>query len=329
MPTSPEAKFRWLCAAAALAVTATITTACSGGSVTPTTALTQSQQPSGAQSPATSYTFQTIGSNKDPHFNQLLGINSGNVIAGYYGSGSPSSPNKGYTVKSPYAQADFTYENYPGSVQTQVTCINNNGDTGGFWVDSKGVNRGFLRWKGAFTSYTDPNIGKGTVTQILGLNNAGLAVGFYTNGAGVSFGFELNQATGKFTPIKPPGAKNVTASGIDNEGDIVGFYVSGSTTIGFLKIGSSYSTFEYPGSSTTNPFGVNDRRNIVGAYVDGKGNTHGFLLKEPLKNAMWTSIDDPHGVGTTLINGINLKGYMVGFYGPPSNTKGMLIIPPP
>lgn len=328
MPTSREAKFRLLLAASAVAVTATITTACSGGSMTPaTTLLNQSQRSAGATSPA-AYTFRTIDNDKDPSFNQLLGINTGGIIAGYYGSGSASSPNKGYTVKSPYAQADFTSENYPGSVQTQVTCINYYGDTGGFWIDSKGVNRGFIRWKGAFTSYTDPDIGKGTVTQILGLNNAGIAVGFYTNGAGVNFGFELNHSTGKFTPITPPGASNVTASAIDSGGDIVGFYLSGSTTIGFIKVGSSYSTFEYPKSTTTMPFGINDHRNVVGAYVDSKGNTHGFLLKQPVKNAMWTSIDDPHGVGTTFINGINNNGDMVGFYGPfPPATHGMLITP--
>jgi hypothetical protein len=328
MPTSREAIFRSRLAATALVVTAIIATGCSGGSVTPTTSLSQFQQAAGARLAPAAYTFTTIDNDKDPTFNQLLGINTGGTIAGYYGSGSAKSPNKGYTVVSPYAQADFTSENYPGSVQTQVTCINNNGDTGGFWVDSKGVNRGFIRWKGAFTSYTDPNVGKGTVTQILGLNNAGIAVGFYTNGAGVNFGFELNEATGKFTPIKPPGATNVTAAAIDNEDDITGFYSAGTQTIGFIKVGSSYSTFEYPSSNTTITAGINDHRNIVGAYVDSKGKMHGFLLKEPIKNAMWTSIDDPKGVGSTFINGINDKGDMVGFYGPfPPATHGMLITP--
>lgn len=46
---------------------------------------------------ATSYTFTTLDNQNDPTFNQLLGINSHNVIAGYFGSGTPPTvhPNKG------------------------------------------------------------------------------------------------------------------------------------------------------------------------------------------------------------------------------------------
>lgn len=328
MPTFREAIFRMLPVATVLGITATLVAGCGGGSVTPTTSLSQVQQPAGDTSAATSYTFRTINNQKDPTFNQLLGINDTGTIAGYYGSGAPGHPNKGYTVKPPYAQADFTSQNYPGSMQTQVTAIDNLGYTAGFWIDSKGVNRGFIHWKGVFTSYTDPNVGKGTVTQILGLNDSGLAVGFYTNGAGVNFGFELNRATGKFTPITPPGAHNVTAAAINNQGAITGFYLQGKMSIGFLKVGNSYSVFHYPGSTMTMPFGINSHRAIVGAYVDSKGATHGFLLKAPLNNPTFTSIDDPHGVGNTFINGINLKGDMVGFYvGKNGNTNGMLITP--
>ena len=37
---------------------------------------------------ATAYTFQTLNNNADPTFNQLLGINNGGTIAGYFGSGA-------------------------------------------------------------------------------------------------------------------------------------------------------------------------------------------------------------------------------------------------
>jgi hypothetical protein len=39
------------------------------------------------------------------------------------------------------------------------------------------------------------------------------------------------------------------------------------------------------------------------------------LLSNPLRHARWQSIDDPNGVGTTLINGINDNDDLVGFYG--------------
>ena len=105
------------------------------------------------------------------------------MISGYFGSGAPGHPNKGYLLNPPYGQANYVSENFPGSVQTQVTGLNNNGDTAGFWVNGKNTNRGFVEWNGAFTSYTDPKTPhvKGAVNQLLGINNAGIAVGFYND----------------------------------------------------------------------------------------------------------------------------------------------------
>jgi len=37
---------------------------------------------------------------------------------------------------------------------------------------------------------------------------------------------------------------------------------------------------------------------------------HGFHYAK----GVWTSIDDPNGIGITLVNGINDKGIIVGFY---------------
>ncbi|HEY2490919.1 MAG TPA: hypothetical protein VGI37_15560, partial [Streptosporangiaceae bacterium] len=40
-------------------------------------------------SSSATYTFTTLDNQNDPTFNQLLGINSHNVISGYFGSGTP------------------------------------------------------------------------------------------------------------------------------------------------------------------------------------------------------------------------------------------------
>src|SRR5258707_15713958 len=77
------------------------------------------------------FKFRDITNANDPTFNQELGINNARVIAGYFGSGAAGHPNKGYTVVRPYnTQLDFTNENFPGSVQTQVIGINNRGGLG-------------------------------------------------------------------------------------------------------------------------------------------------------------------------------------------------------
>lgn len=130
------------------------------------------------------YSFKTLNNAADPTFNQLLGINNHNVIAGYFGSGATGHPNKGYTLSKPYGQGNYTNENFPGSVQTQVTAINNHGYTAGFWVDGSGNNFGFVEWNGVFTSYKNPHTGTGTVNQLLGINDKGIAVGFYVDGGG-------------------------------------------------------------------------------------------------------------------------------------------------
>src|SRR5690242_18304601 len=91
------------------------------------------------------YTFKTLDNNADPTFNQLLGINNHGKIAGYFGSGATGHPNKGYTLTSPYGQGNYHNENFPGSVQTQVTAIDNIGNTAGFWVDGNEIGRASCR----------------------------------------------------------------------------------------------------------------------------------------------------------------------------------------
>lgn len=287
----------------------------------------------GASPLKTSYQFTTLDNQADPTFNQLLGINDHNVIAGYFGSGQVVNgtlhPNKGYTLNAPYGQGNYVNENFPGSVQTQVTAINGKGDTAGFWVDGNGNNFGFIEWNGVFTSYKNPHTGKGTVNQLLGINDNGIAVGFYTDANGINHAYELNQKTGKFTSIVPPGGNNATAAGINDYSDVVGFLTaSNSNTVSFLKKGTTYTEFDFPNSTNTQALGVNENDEIVGDYTDSAKQMHGFVLISPLHNAKWHSIDDPNGLGTTTINGLNDNGDLVGFYvDGAGNTDGFLAKP--
>ena len=75
---------------------------------------------------ATAYSFRTVDNAADLTFNQLLGINDSGVIAGYLGSGAQGHPNMGYLL----TPGGYRSENFPGSVQTQVTGLDNNGVTG-------------------------------------------------------------------------------------------------------------------------------------------------------------------------------------------------------
>jgi hypothetical protein len=59
----------------------------------------------------------------------VLGVNDNGLIAGYFGSGAQGHPNMGYLLDG----ASYQDVNFPGSVQTQVTGLNNDGVTVGFY----------------------------------------------------------------------------------------------------------------------------------------------------------------------------------------------------
>jgi hypothetical protein len=276
------------------------------------------------------YSFQSISNPNDPSFDQLLGINNLGLIVGYYGSGaSPAHPNKGFLVPAMHSTSSFVNENYPGAAQTQVVAVTSTGNTGGFWIDAKGNNHGFIQWNGVYTTVDDPlAAGKTKTTQILGLNAAGVAVGFYNDAHGTPHAFKYNSMTRAFTPLTPPNAQGAVATGINAQDEITGYLTRGKATVGFLVSHARYNDFDLPGSTNTQPFGINNRDEIVGSYVDAKGQMHGFVLTDPTTRATFKTIDDPSGVGSTVINGVNGSGQLVGFYqNSAKNTVGFLARP--
>ncbi len=285
------------------------------------------------------YVFATYNNNNDKTFNQLLGINDSDEIAGYFGSGAKGHPNMGYTVVPPYSQASYTAENFPGSVQTQVTGLNNSGVTVGFFshqntASGNNDNHGF--WRGTDGVYhqadfptSDP--ASPVVDQLLGINGHGVAVGFYTNKQGFNRSYSLDTKTNKFAKILEPGhaGASITATGINLAGFVTGFFAAPhGATDSFLLKGKTFTTIAFPGSSATTAFGVNNRGEVVGAYTLGKGDkakSHGFTWTQ---KGGFVTVDDPHGKGTTLVNGVNSAGDLVGFYtDSKGNTDGFLAIP--
>ncbi len=283
---------------------------------------------------AAAYTFQDIVNTNDVTFNQELGINSAGTIAGYFGSGMAGHPNKGYTTVPPYTS--FTNENFPGSVQTQVTGLNNIGTTVGFWSNSNlGVgmdsNFGFANIAGTFTNVNHPG-GPSTglfTDQLLGVNNSNVAVGFYVDAGGATHGYTYNIGTNTFSANidDPNGIGATTAAAINNAGEIAGFYTDGAmVTHGFVDIGGTFTTIDPTGSMATMLLGLNDNGLAVGTYTDAAGVMHGLLYD--LNNNTFQNIDDPFGIGTTTINGINDLNQLVGFYvNGADNTIGLIATP--
>ena len=287
------------------------------------------------------YRFETLNNQHDVTFNQLLGINQSGVIAGYFGSGAQGHPNKGYLLFHPFGQGDYLNENFPGSVQTQVTGLNDRGVTVGFWSDQNNANQmndnfGFYKLFGRFHNVNFPVSQNGTmnasppVNQLLGVNDHNIAVGFYTDSQGNNHGYTYDVNHNSYTEITIPGATSATAAAINNSGDIAGFYTDANgNTHAFLRSqDDSVITLDAPGATMTQALGVNDEGEVVGVYTVGTGSSaqlHGFTWNDIQG---FRTVDDPNGIGTTTINGVNDRGDLVGFYvDGAGNTDGMLATP--
>jgi len=292
---------------------------------------------------AAGYNFTTLDNNHDLTFNQLLGINDEGLISGYFGSGAAGHPNKGYLLAPPaYGQGSYTNENFPGSVQTQVTGLNNRGITVGFWSNTNmGVgmdaNFGWVNVDGHFRQADFPTSSPASpvTDQLLGVNDSDIAVGFYNDANGNSHGYEYNINTNRYSPVVDPNAPSasLTAAAINDNGDVAGFYTNPSTgnTDGFLLSHGRFTDLSVPGSSSTSALGVNNLDEVVGVFVPNSN-------KNALEGFTWTpqrgftTVNDPHGMNdgnlTTTINGVNDRGQLVGFYVDANgNTDGFLATP--
>lgn len=293
-----------------------------------------------AHSQPTTYRFDTLDNAKDPTFNQLLGINNRGVIAGYFGSGAQGQPNKGYLLSAPYGQGSYVNENFPGSVQTQVTGLNDRGVTVGFWSSMNNANQvndnhGFVEYRGHLRTADFPT-GSPTsppVDQLLGVNDHDVAVGFYTDANGENHGYQYNIRTNSYSPVGDPNSPSasLTAAAINESGQMAGFYTNPATgsTDGFLLTHRDrFRDLAVQGASSTMALGVNDRDEVVGTYMVGTGSSavmHGFTWTP---RGGFQTVDDPIGIGTTTINGVNDQGQLVGFYvDSAGNTDGLLATP--
>jgi hypothetical protein len=282
--------------------------------------------------------FKTLNDARDPTFNQLLGINNQGTIAGYFGSGAAGHPNQGYTLTPPYGQGNYHNENFPGSVQTQVTGINNKDLTVGFWADSNNANMvnnnfGFVEHDGVFTKVVDPRgvgaAGGMTVEQLLGVNDKDNAVGFWNDANGNAHGFTYDVGSKSFAEVDIGGFTSTTTTAINNDGHIAGFASNGGADTSFIKDGDKLQWLNGPkGAVSVMALGITNEDDVVGSFTDATGATHGFLFDAQSKS--YTTINDPNGVGgptgMTVLNGINDKGQIAGFYlDKAGNTDGLLV----
>ncbi len=170
--------------------------------------------------------------------NQLLGVNGSNIAAGFYVDAAGNA--HGYTVN--IATDTFSAVDLPAgfnAVSVTATGIDNAGVISGFFTDAADNTHGFIDNGGTFIQIDFPG---GANTMVLGLNNDNMIVGSYVDGAGETQGFTYDWLTSSFQEISDPsssanaafGVTGTTVNGINDQGDLVGFYSDGTNVDGFL-----------------------------------------------------------------------------------------------
>ncbi len=299
---------------------------------------------------ASAHSFFVLDNPGDPNFNQLLGINDGRVIVGYFGDGT-TIPNNGYVLVPPnhYSVENFLINGAPAA-QTQAIGVNNRPlpDIVGFYTDAAtGFTHGFLDARGVQTTVDDPAGSPPNVTtpvqNLLGINDFGEAAGFWTDNDGHEHGFIVKtdaqsaaQSASTFTEIPPstfPGAVATQASDITDRREVCGFWTDANgNNHGFSgRLGDGFTTFDVTiGGATatsTSPFGCNKQGVIVGSFTDTNGNVHGFISADRRFfqfDATGSSQTPAFNVQGTFINGVNDRGDIVGFFSDGQKVNGFV-----
>lgn len=163
--------------------------------------------------------------------------------------------------------------------------INDIGEIVGTYSDPiTNVVHGFLRdAHGHYKTIDDPNEGVSPdgleYTQLNAINNLRQMVGIFTDSVG-QHGFAYKPG-GTFVTIDVPNSQagTTSASGINNLGEIVGYYSDVfNVTHGFIRSadGATYITVDDPASTSgTQLLGINDHRQLAGSY----GFSHAFIAR--------------------------------------------------
>jgi probable HAF family extracellular repeat protein len=234
--------------------------------------------------------------------------NNGQIVGGYF-----DTTTRGfiYTITS----ASFTAVlNDPVGINgTEAFGINDAGKVVGHFADGF-LNRGFFYTNGAFsTSIVFPG-------AALDINNATQVVG--DNG---SSGFLYDNSV--YTTIRYDGSTLTSAQGINDNGEVVGYYQDGTGYHGFTYTYQTNSYNAYPDvllPGQTYLTGINDQGWVVGYYYDGSGVAHSFLDTNGILPGGFQTIGDDLDATGVFAQGINDEGQIVGYYNDSSGTHAFL-----
>jgi hypothetical protein len=263
----------------------------------------------------------------------LTGVNNtGTANAGQAVGYITVAPNflDSFVLNFSFTPAAFNISNvqqvyFPESQFTAAVKINDRGQIVGLYVDSGGVEHGFLLNNGQYSTIDFPGA---VATEALAINNwivPGIA-GNYTDSSGNVHGFV--GIAGKFIPVNASFAVNLSVNGMNDLGQLTGIYDLGgplgtAQTFGFTGSLGLLEPLNYPQilnyPTSTLPNALNNKNEVVGeanqlridAFLEGGGNF------QPISPGLDASLStDGTGIndqGILVANFQDLAGSHAGF----------------
>jgi PEP-CTERM motif len=169
----------------------------------------------------------------------VSGINASGEVAGYYQRG-PQNKEFGFVD----SDGTYTQIHYPGALDTVVNGINASGAVTGYYDKENaktGVTKqyGFVENGGTYTQLRFPGW---IEMDPLAIDASGAVAGNYEKDPnGRSYGFVYSG--GAFTTVNVTGSEGTVVQGINSSGDLVGYYYTASSTLGFIAapVGATFN----------------------------------------------------------------------------------------
>ena len=277
----------------------------------------------------TTYTYTLI----DPvgTGTSVSGINDSGQIVGSYQDPADTSRTYGY-VKAP--NDSYVTVSPFGSSSVAAYGINDAGLIVGTYISRTPNTFNFYGYVGTPAGgFTTINPFSSAFAEALGVSSAGQIAGDYQDpnsgptpfGQGSIYGY-VGSADNGFTKVDPFGSDKTVVHGINDSGQIAGYYVDPQTGhyLGYTgTVGSdTFVTISPFGSTNASVLGINNAGQIVGVYQDPRsGGTYGYV--GAVGSSSFTTVTPfDSGFADSRIEGINNVGQIVGSYRDPRT--GML-----
>jgi uncharacterized membrane protein len=163
---------------------------------------------------------------------------------------------------------------YPGAQQTFPTGINNQDQIVGSYVPQSEPVTGFVLSKGHFATLS---VEGASETLPAAINDSSAVVGWWDTAV---YAYPFIYIDGNYTlPTTPPTAQLTLFTGINNQGEIAGYYLETDSAVfkSFIFVNGIYNIVAIPNARWVRLGGINDHGDITGTIMTSAGEQPAFL----------------------------------------------------